>query len=154
MRNSDFQLDSQRILKTEFELNPGFKIPKDFPINLSGKTEVKQLSDANAIVVFNFSVFGAEPLEKVPFKISVSIEGIFSWNDSIDKIHLRNYLNYNAPSVLLSYVRSVVSMITAYAGLPKVMIPLINFYEPPVPIKKEGEVSFNNDEENDVSRKA
>ncbi|MGB4406953.1 MAG: protein-export chaperone SecB [Sphaerochaeta sp.] len=130
MQKSDFQLDSHRIVRTDFSLNREFTIPKNMQVDLAGKTEVKSLSETSSMVIFSFSVYKNKPLEEVPFQIDVVSEGIFSWDPTIPKEQLSNYLNYNAPSVLLSYIRSVISMITAYAGLPTVMIPLINFYKP------------------------
>lgn len=131
MDKSNFQLDRQRIISTDFTLNKDFlKKNNNLNIELEGKTEVKILSENTAIVIFSLSVFNNKPLEEVPFQIKVASEGTFSWNLSMDKKKLYNFLNINAPSILLSYIRSVVSMITSYAGLPNIMIPLINFYKP------------------------
>jgi preprotein translocase subunit SecB len=132
MNTSDFQLDSQRIISTDFSLNKEFSIPPNLNVDLEGKTEVKNLSENTATVVFSLSIYNNKPLEEVPFQIKVVSEGKFSWNSTIEKDLLNNYLNFNAPSILLSYIRSVVSMITSYAGLSNFMIPLINFYKPSV----------------------
>ena len=40
---------------------------------------------------------------------------------------LENLLNINAPAVLLSYIRGLISQITAFSGYPALIIPLINF---------------------------
>jgi len=129
MHRSDFQLERQRLVKTDFQLNQNFEIPKNFSIELSGNTAIKHLSETSAEVLFAFSIYKDKPLDVVPFKCDVLSEGIFSWNQSVSKEQLDNYLNINAPSILLSYIRSIISMITSYAGLPNVMIPLINFYK-------------------------
>ena len=133
MNKSDFQLDSQRIINTEFTLNQGFLITKSLNVELEGKTEIKALSENTAIVVFSLFVYNNKPLEEVPFQIKVVSEGKFSWNSDLEKKQLHNYLNFNAPSILLSYMRSVISMITSYAGFSNFMIPLINFYKPSNP---------------------
>lgn len=97
---------------------------------MNGKTDIKNFDEGDiAEVTFTLFVFKNIDFEKAPFQIEITSEGIFTWNESVSKEELHNYLNYNAPSILLSYIRSIVSMTTAYAGIPNFMIPLINFYK-------------------------
>ena len=42
---------------------------------------------------------------------------------------LKGLLNVSAPAVLLSYIRGMISQVTAFSGYPALIIPLINFSE-------------------------
>lgn len=128
MKASNFQLEKQRLIKSDFYLNPDFKAAKNMKLDLSGETKISRIDSNSAQVVFEFSIFKGVSIEEVPFKLVIINEGFFSWEESIEEKDLNALLKYNAPAILLSYVRSVVSMITAYAGLPQIMIPLLNFY--------------------------
>lgn len=137
MDKSNFQLSKQCILSTDFKLNDKIKFPENLNISLEGKTSVQMIDENSANVIFKLSVFKDIEFEKVPFQMEVISKGLFTWDDSIDKNNLETYLNVNAPSILVSYIRSVISMITSYAGISNFMIPLINFYKNPEHEKKE-----------------
>ena len=57
-------------------------------------------------------------------------EIIFKKNNNFkDKKMLKGLLNVSAPAVLLSYIRGMISQVTAFSGYPALIIPLINFSE-------------------------
>ncbi len=62
-----------------------------------------------------------------PFFISITQLGEFEYPSDLDRTDLENLLNINAPAVLLSYIRGLISQITAFSGYPALIIPLINF---------------------------
>ena len=80
-----------------------------------------------AEVIFDFSIFDKNAIEKYPFFINVKIKGVFAWDADMDNQTLENLLKINAPAILFSYIRSVVSSITAFSGYPALILPLINF---------------------------
>lgn len=65
----------------------------------------------------------------LPFFISITQSGVFEYPKDIDKKMLKGLLNVSAPAVLLSYIRGMISQVTAFSGYPALIIPLINFSE-------------------------
>ncbi len=130
MQKSPFQLLKQRLISCKFNRNE--KIDNyDLPINIKCNTQVNKHTNGNlAQVIFTISLFADDSFEDVPFTMELIHEGTFTWEDNLSQEQINTLLKINAPAILLSYDRSIISMITAYGDLPKVMIPLLNFYEP------------------------
>lgn len=128
MKKSNFQLVSQRLLKVEFTVNKNYNPPKDhkIPINYSPQINVQKYDNENAAdVFFKMEIFKNDGSDKYPFYINLLIKGYFKWNEGLGNID--NYLHVNAPAVLMSYLRSIVSQLTIQAGFPPLILPLINF---------------------------
>lgn len=118
---SDFQLELQRLIEVNFNLKDNMKFNDEEPnLNIDRKIETNE-SEKIAKVTLSVKV------EK-GFILNVIIEGYFTWNEIAEE-ELKKRLSINAPSVLFSYVRSIVSNMVAFAGLPPIILPLINFQE-------------------------
>ncbi|MCD6577996.1 protein-export chaperone SecB [bacterium] len=127
MKDSEFQLLSQRLRRVDFEINKGFKNKsKGIRLKLFPEAEVhKDKKENKAIVIFKLKIFDKKELEKYPFFMNLEIEGVFSWSENVDNID--EYLKINAPAVLMSYLRSIVTQLTVFAGYPPLILPLIDF---------------------------
>lgn len=126
MKTSDFQIENQRLLFSEFITNKEFKM-KD-KITILYKPSVKYNMDSEkkkGVVNLTLDIFDKENIKNYPFYINMVIEGSFKWNDKVS--NPEEYLKMNAPAILLSYLRSMVITMTAMAGLPPLNLPLINF---------------------------
>lgn len=127
MKQSNFQILGQRITKSVFSINKQFDTSKekDFEIQINSNITInKNEIEKKAIVILEVDIF-EENSTKYPFYLKLENEGLFSWDDSIT--NLDDFLNYNAPAVLLSNIRSIASQLTSFAGFPPLIIPLINF---------------------------
>ena len=49
------------------------------------------------------------------------------WNSELEDSKVNSFLNQNAPALLLSYARPIISMITNASRFPAYNIPFINF---------------------------
>jgi preprotein translocase subunit SecB len=129
MKQSKFQLISQRITNLEYTLNNNFS-SVEIELAIEAST-VSNHSDeeCKAIVTLTLYIFKDQELAKVPFKIMICNQGIFVWDKSYSPETVEKLLKFNAPAVLLSNIRSVVSQITAYSGLQSLIIPLLDFTE-------------------------
>jgi preprotein translocase subunit SecB len=127
MKDSEFQLLSQRLTKTEFKINRKFSNKdKKIALKLSSNIKISKMKNKNeAFVIFKLNIFNKKELEKYPFYINLEIEGLFSWSKNINNID--KYLKVNAPAVLMSYLRSIVTQLTVSAGYPPLILPLIDF---------------------------
>ena len=99
--------------------------------SVSGYKEIKpegKLSDEDADSFWD-NIFSEKKLLDSPFFISITQSGVFEYPKDIDKKMLKGLLNVSAPAVLLSYIRGMISQVTAFSGYPALIIPLINFSE-------------------------
>lgn len=126
MKESFFQLKEQNITNVEFIKN---NLCNEHNLKLEFKHNIKvtNINEREAVVSLEFSVFNKKFTEKIPFYINIKIEGIFIWKEINDEDLLNSLLYENAPAVLLSFIRSMISQITAYSGYPTLIIPLLNF---------------------------
>ena len=51
----------------------------------------------------------------------------FKWDSNLQEKNVEIFLNQNAPALLLSYARPIVSMVTNASHYPAYNIPFINF---------------------------
>ena len=128
MKESFFRLKSQSTEEIIFKKNNDFK-DKKIKLEFSHKLEVKNISETSSNVKLIFNIFTEKKLRESPFFISITQSGVFEYPKDINKKTLENLLNINAPAALLSYIRGIISQITAFSGYPALIIPLINFSE-------------------------
>lgn len=130
MQLSPFQLVSQRILGVNFSINEKWKPKPNLRIKVNSNIDRCMNDDQTCFVKLVFDIFPDNELISVPFKISVVAEGLFKWDDSLESDLVDKLLSNNAPAVLMSYIRPIVSMLTAFSGQPSLIIPLIDFRKP------------------------
>ena len=126
MKESFFRLKSQFTEEIIFKKNSDFKDRK-IKLKFSHKLEIKNIDETSSSVKLIFNIFTEEELEVSPFFISITQLGEFQYPSDLDKTDLENLLNINAPAVLLSYIRGLISQITAFSGYPALIVPLMNF---------------------------
>lgn len=127
MNKSKFGLDGMpRIRAVDFLFNQDYQFPEEVPIDLSYRIKISQCSNEQAYVYLTILLFKEVEFEKAPFTLEVEIEGAFIWED-IDSESLKGFLRINAPAVMYSYFRPLVSNLTLSAGLPPLVLPLIDF---------------------------
>jgi preprotein translocase subunit secB len=126
VKESFFRLRSQFTEEIIFKKNSDFKDRK-IKLKVSHKLEINNIDETSSSVRLIFNIFTEEELAVSPFFISITQLGEFEYPSDLDRTDLENLLNINAPAVLLSYIRGLISQITAFSGYPALIIPLINF---------------------------
>ena len=128
MKESFFKVISTSTEEVTFKKNSSF-ILKNESINLEldSNVEVVCLEDNKAKVSLEFYVFNEKNLETVPFFIKIKESGLFEWGEETDFETVNSLLHTNAPALLLSYIRSIVSQLVAFSGYPSLIIPFIDF---------------------------
>lgn len=130
MKKSSFQLVKQRLLSVNYELNTEYKsITGPIPLEIIGTRKITHLNANHAHVMFTVKIFSNTNPKDAPMKATIAHEGEFCWEDSVSKEQVEALLKFNAPAILLSYDRSILSQLTAYSNLPVLLLPLINFVE-------------------------
>ncbi|WP_339053055.1 protein-export chaperone SecB [Fusobacterium animalis] len=98
-------------------------------LEFSHRLEIKNIDETSSNIKLTFNIFSEKKLLDSPFFISITQSGVFEYPKDIDKKMLKGLLNVSAPAVLLSYIRGMISQVTAFSGYPALIIPLINFSE-------------------------
>lgn len=126
---SKFQFIKPVLTSAEYVVNNNFEkdINKSIDMNMDMKVSVKRLSDNEADV--SLTVCLGEKSDKFPFFLNVTESAKFRWNSEIDEKMSKQLLKQNAPSLLLSYLRPIVSQITSATEFETFDIPFINFSE-------------------------
>lgn len=121
-KKSVFQLLNQRMVDVKFLLNEdGTKQEKKLEIEVEVKAAP---SEKKALV--ELTVHINKDMEDQLFNLSIKNQGVFSW-EILSEEEVKPYLEENAPAILLSYIRSIVTNLTLAAGLTPVVLPLLNF---------------------------
>lgn len=139
MKKSDFQFVQPYLQKLVFLENDQFDMDTEeteeiemhntFSLQVNKSTE-----EPVAIVTLNFEMNKDE--KEVPFKIEASISSLFRWQIMNDE-QVDRMLRINAPAMLLSYLRPIISQITNSSKFPVYDLPFLNFADEQVNIKNE-----------------
>lgn len=139
MKKSDFQFVRPYLQKLVFLENDQFDMDTEeaeeiemhntFSIQVNKSTE-----EPLAVVTLNFEMNKDE--KKAPFKIEASISSLFRWQMMNDE-QVNRMLRINAPAMLLSYLRPIISQITNSSKFPVYDLPFLNFADEQVNIKNE-----------------
>jgi len=130
MEKSKFQFKNQKITQVEFSVNNSFdRSHNEVQLEISMKEKHNKISTNRAISELEISVFKKEFNSQIPFYIRIIVEGEFKWEENIDNSEL--LLKINAPALLLSYARSMITQLTVFAGFEPLIIPLVDFTKNP-----------------------
>ena len=128
MKQSNFQFSNPRLLNICYSVNENFN---NECVKFSIKNEVsKHLTEEKKHeALVSLKVTMGDQTENYPFFISLEIASFFKVEDDISDQDFDKLLEINAPAMLLSYARPMVSLITSQSGYPAFDIPFINFTE-------------------------
>ncbi len=134
LKPSSFQLiDKPRVTRNIFEVNKEFDFSGEVSLEIDNNIRVIKMSDeeTTAKVVLNLNFFKSNDLKEVPFKLEMEIEGMFGWDEELEEnnTHLEVLLKENAPAILYSYLRPIITTTSIDANLPPLVVPLMNFRE-------------------------
>ena len=97
-------------------------------IEISSKVSVneigKDVTNRTCIVSVNLVIGDRTPKE--PFFIDVTMQSKFKWHEDLDG-KINGMLRINAPSLLIAYIRPIISSLTASSPYPSYYLPFINF---------------------------
>lgn len=134
LKPSNFQLiDKPRVSKSIFQLNKDFDFAGEVSLEINKDINIIKDPDKEmcSLVILNLKFFEASDLKNVPFKLEIEIEGMFGWDNELGESssQLEVLLKQNAPAILYSYLRPIITSMSIEANLPPLVIPLMNFRE-------------------------
>ncbi len=135
MKESSFQLTGKpKVTKISYESNEQYVFKDELVLELNNNIQVIKSNEKErreSIVILNVGIFTLKDISFVPFQINIEIEGRFKWDDKLEGTPeiLEIMLKQNAPAVLYSYLRPIITLITVEGNMPPLVIPLVNFCE-------------------------
>lgn len=141
MKNSNFQFQNPRIIECSFIDNLLFsgKEKQTLPFTLSH--DIKRTESDNKATVSLTAEIGSENKEDVayPFYLKIIITAGFKWEkDAFEEPMINDLLNYNAPTLLISYIRPMISSILLQTRHKAFDLPFID-------MRKIAEKNINDD---------
>ncbi len=129
MKKSQFFLLNQKLIDIKYLVNESFSFPDNqIPLIINSNINLQlNESEKTAIIKLTLNVFDEKEISKYPFFLTMTNIGIFKWDENIDKKILDVLLKSNAPAILLSYLRPLVTQFTSFSNFPPLILPLIDF---------------------------
>ena len=124
MKISSFQFSNPSITDVKFTKNLSFKFNKAAKMTNSFNIEIMNKNKDSAIVELSIYI-NENIIENSPFKLSLKIRANFNWLGELKNPDI--FLRQNAPALLISYARPIITNLTSSAGLPPYNIPFIDF---------------------------
>ncbi|WP_165958637.1 protein-export chaperone SecB [Macrococcoides bohemicum] len=126
----DISFNHPTLEQVHFHINDDF-LPDEFNgfENMDYTIKIKELNQNNekvekSLISFHLTLGGKDI--RYPFEISITYKAIFEWTNQ-SEIEKNDFLKINAPAILYSYCRPVISNLTGYSGFPPLDLPFYNF---------------------------
>lgn len=125
---SAFQFSNPSLTKMEFCINEEFESSQDKEVKIAVNMGVqidRSATDNNARVSLTLEI-GKKDSED-PFYVCATEMAEFRWLEALNNEMVEKMLNQNAPSLLLGYLRPIISQITAASPYNAYNLPFIDF---------------------------
>lgn len=126
MTPSKFQFVSPYLEEMYFIANSDFNVDA-IEVKNSFKVKIKRSENDNRANV-ELQLESNMDNENAPFRLRIKVASDFKWED-LDENAVEAMLQFNAPSLLLGYMRPIVASITNSSNLPAYNLPFMNFKE-------------------------
>lgn len=128
MKKSGFKFTNPKLIKLDFVTNDNYEQKHDTAkkdISISMNNHISKIDENEAAVELEIII--GEKSNMLPFFMCLIIGAKFKLDDEMEGTNFDNLLNINAPTLLLSYARPIVSSVTTQAGIKPLNLPFFNF---------------------------
>lgn len=127
MQTSEFKFSNPKLITLNFQLNNYTQATDepDINMNISIQTNIDKKNETEADVELNIEI--GDLSVSSPFFINLVIGAKFKLDSVIEGTDFNKLLDVNAPALLLSYARPIISSVTNHAGMRPLNLPYINF---------------------------
>lgn len=124
---SKFKFSNPGLTKLNFQINNDYEGSTDSEpeIGISISHGINKTKENEADVELSIEV--GELSNQVPFYVSLTIGAKFKLDGTIDGTDFDRLLEVNAPALLFSYARPIISSVTNQAGIKPLNLPFVNF---------------------------
>lgn len=123
---SKFQFSNPTITNINLTKQENPNLKKDFHYNIENSVKIKKSQTENKATVY-LSLKIGEINNDCPFCLIITDLAHFKCDENVSNEQFDKLLSTNAPALLLSYLRPVISLILSQAGLPNFNIPFVDF---------------------------
>lgn len=122
---SALSIDLIRLTNCQYSANDAFTAPAETQLQLNFGFLIGRhaVSERNFVIRFSAKLFPDVP--EPPFRLTVEFEGRFSCKPGGEKA-LAQFVKYGAISMLVPYVRQVVTGVVSQSGYNPVTLPIID----------------------------
>lgn len=128
LKDSAFQFTNPVIVSMKYELNPKYNRNSDTIYTRSIRRNISRSKNSNdALLMVTLNIDGEDSTN--PWvNVSLTMAANFHWDDSLNE-KADDLLKLNGTSLLLGYMRPVISNITAYSPGGSLNIPFMNLVD-------------------------
>ena len=131
MSYSPFQFSTPVLIRSTFQAFRESREEDDVQVNLQRRiirdTEKKPLAYVELTVQLNKKENTIR--EDACFVAEVTLQSAFKWDESVNDDSANKLLQINAPALLVSYARPILTQLTAASPVPTYNLPFINMDE-------------------------
>lgn len=128
MKESGFRFVDPRLVKLDYSLCADHKLNEATHFQNNFRIAINRTADANEAIVELTLIIGETGNSKnIPYTVMAVIGSKFTWSDEYSEEIINKLLSINAPALLLSYVRPIISGVTNASGMEAFNIPFIDF---------------------------
>ena len=130
MTSKYLQFENPTVLKFDFQVNDDFDFENDFDaadigtlVEMPSEEEIDWTDD---IPVY-LTIFINQENDNVPYTITARIMTLFQVSELLPHSDALQLLQTEGASLLWSYLRPMVSMMTSASGFPAMTLPVLDF---------------------------
>lgn len=127
--NTPIDIIDYRVVEISVKQNPDFDRNTTFKPDFNIATDFYINTETDPVARLVMTVkHKKKPSSNQPYKMTLLIEGLFSYQPDVEREELEQFLQLNATSILYGLARGTVSQTTAIMTNGKVLLPTVNFY--------------------------
>lgn len=127
MKESSFQFKNPSLSSMKFHENKYFSLKNGNEIEIQTHISVSNSRIASNKAIVKLQIVLGEENSTAPFYLETIFMAEFNWEHDLTEKDVTGLLDQNAPALLLSYARPIISLITNASHFPAYNIPFINF---------------------------
>lgn len=128
MGTSQFQFSNPMLSSLQFHVNDTYEAnDTEISMNISMDIKKERIAKREAIVELTLEI--GENNESAPFYVKAVEGATFKWEEGAfeKEQEIEKLLDVNAPALLLSYLRPIISNVTTMSKYPAYHVPFVNF---------------------------
>lgn len=122
LKESKFKFEKPILKRFSFNENEAFEKKEELKIEIELEKEIDRKEKTGGVSVILKTVNSNE----IPFFIEIEMYSKFIWEEELTEEEIINALEINAPSLLISYIRPLVALVTGSSKYPAWNIPFLD----------------------------
>ena len=122
LKESKFKFEKPILKRFSFNENEAFEKKEELKIEIELEKEIERKEKTGGVSFILKTVNSNE----IPFFIEIEMYSKFIWEEELTEEEIINALEINAPSLLISYIRPLVALVTGSSKYPAWNIPFLD----------------------------